>query len=256
MTIIHNDTIDTLLNRRSIRAFTDESITDDERETLEVAAQRSASSQYLNDFTALRIEDPSLKQALADLGGQAYIAKAPLLYIFVADEYRNATIAQRKGVDTQSDAFALASSARLIQVHNDAVLALHAMETAAFSLNLGCVILGCILNDTERLIELLNLPRYTFPVLGLAIGHPDQSPELKPRMSRDAQFFVNTYPDKLDDSYLADFDRDVHQYYDLRQADRPVDAFSDQIAKVSQNTAQAQQDIVAVARKQGFRFNS
>ena len=38
-------------------------------------------------------------------------------------------------------------SYRYTQAQNDAVLALHAMETAAYSLGLGCVILGSLLND-------------------------------------------------------------------------------------------------------------
>ena len=36
---------------------------------------------------------------------------------------------------------------------------------------------------------LLNLPEYTYPVLGLAIGKPDQDPDVKPRMPRTMQFF-------------------------------------------------------------------
>ena len=43
------------------------------------------------------------------------------------------------------------------------------METAAYSLGLGCVILGSLLNDVPALIDLLNLPEYTYPVLGITI---------------------------------------------------------------------------------------
>ncbi|MDK6405848.1 nitroreductase family protein, partial [Escherichia coli] len=77
--------------------------------------------------------------------------------------------------------FTLKTGYRFSQSQNDAVLALHAMETAAESLGLDCVILGSILNNIPDLIELLKLPKYTYPVLGIAIGKPDQSPELKPR---------------------------------------------------------------------------
>lgn len=93
--------------------------------------------------------------------------------MFVLDEHRNAAIAASKGVETASDEFTLNGSYRYTQAQNDAVLALHAMETAAYSLGLGCVILGSLLNDVPALIDLLNLPEYTYPVLGLAIGKPD-----------------------------------------------------------------------------------
>lgn len=192
--IRHNETIDTLLQRRSIRAFADERIDEDTIFSLETAAQHAASSQFLNDWSAIRIEDPDIKQALAQIGKQPYIAQAPLLYVFVLDEHRNAAIAQQQDIDVNSDEFTLNSSYRFSQAQNDGAFALHAMETAANSLGLGCVILGSILNDIDRVIDLLGLPQYTYPLLGLAIGKPAQNPAEKPRMPRSMQFFVNQYP--------------------------------------------------------------
>lgn len=174
--ILHNATVDTLLERRSIRKFKPKPLSDDIVETLETVAQHAASSQFLNDWSAIRITDPAAKKRLAEIGGQPYIATAPLLYVFVLDEHRNAAIAASKGVETASDELTLNGSYRYTQAQNDAVLALHAMETAAYSLGLGCVILGSLLNDVPALIDLLNLPEYTYPVLGLAIGKPDQDP--------------------------------------------------------------------------------
>lgn len=233
--MVTNATIEALLGRRSIRKFKGEAIDDDIRATLETVAQHAASSQFLNDWSAIRITDPAIKAKLAEFGHQPYIATAPLLYVFVIDEHRNARIAERKGIDPASDEFHLKYSYRFTQAQNDAVLALHAMETAAYSLGLGCVILGSLLNNIPGLIDVLNLPEYTYPVLGLAIGKPDQNPTVKPRMPHTMQFFENTYPADADGvlDQLSAFDEEVHRYYDLRQADRPVDAFSDQVATIS-----------------------
>lgn len=252
----HNETIDTLLNRRSIRAFCNEAIDYDTVATLEAVAQRAAYSQFLNDWSAIKITDSSIKQKLSEIGNQTYIATAPLLYVFIIDQHRNAAIAHKNGVDTSSDEFMLKTRYRFTQAQNDVILALHAMETAAESLGLGCVILGSILNSRTQLIDILNLPKYTYPVLGLAIGKPAQSPELKPRMSADMQIFENTYP--ADDAELlenlADFDNRVHQYYDLRNASRPVDAFSAQILAIAADDVAKKhqaEDVEQVAR-QGF----
>lgn len=254
--LLHNATIDTLLERRSIRKFKPKPLPDDVVETLETVAQHAPSSQYLNDWSAIRITDPATKKRLAEIGGQPYIATAPLLYVFVLDEHRNAAIAAAKGVETASDAFTLNGTYRYSQAQNDAVLALHAMETAAYSLGLGCVVLGSLLNDVAALIDLLNLPEYTYPVLGLAIGKPDQDPAIKPRMPRSMQFFENEYPSN-DESLLAglpEFDEQVHQYYDLRNTERPVDAFSDQIAANAVDDSVNAKAVVAQAKRQGFRM--
>lgn len=208
-----NATIETLLNRRSIRKFKDEPIDDDTTATLETVAQHAASSQFLNDWSAIRVSDPAIKARLAEIGNQPYIATAPLLYVFVINEHRNARIAQRKGIDPASDEFHLKYSYRFTQAQNDAVL-------------------------------------------GLALGKPDQEPTLKPRMPRSMQFFDNTYPADADGmlEQLPDFDNKVHQYYDLRQADRPVDAFSDQIVSVSRQGVNGK-TLLDKAAAQGFQLD-
>lgn len=99
----HNETIDTLLNRRSIRAFCNEAIDEDTVATLETVAQRAACSQFLNDWSAIKITNSSIKQKLSEIGNQTYIATAPLLYVFIIDQHRNAAIAQKNGIDTGSD---------------------------------------------------------------------------------------------------------------------------------------------------------
>lgn len=94
--MVTNATIEALLGRRSIRKFKDEAIDDDTRATLETVAQHAASSQFLNDWPAIRITDPATKAKLAEFGHQPYIATAPLLYVFVIDEHRNARIADAR----------------------------------------------------------------------------------------------------------------------------------------------------------------
>lgn len=254
--IEENKTIQTLLNRRSIRAFKNEPIDPQIVKTLEAAAQRAACSQFLNDWSAIKITSVSLKKKLSELGNQTYIATAPLLYVFIIDQHRNAAIARKNGIDADGNDFTLKTGYRFSQSQNDAILALHAMETAAESLGLGCVILGSILNNIPDLIELLKLPKYTYPVLGLAIGEPDQSPELKPRMDSSMQFFENEYPSSDDVllEKLAEFDERVHKYYDLRNASKPVDAFSAQITKLAVDSGAKNHSCESQLNAQGFTF--
>lgn len=254
--IEENKTIQTLLNRRSIRAFKNEPISENIVKTLEAAAQRAACSQFLNDWSAIKITSVSLKKKLSELGNQTYIATAPLLYVFIIDQHRNAAIARKNGIDADGNDFTLKTGYRFSQSQNDAILALHAMETAAESLGLGCVILGSILNNIPDLIELLKLPKYTYPVLGLAIGMPDQSPELKPRMDSSMQFFENEYPSSDDVllEKLAEFDERVHKYYDLRNASKPVDALSAQITKLAVDSGAKNHSCESQLNAQGFTF--
>lgn len=249
-----NSTLDVLLNRRSIRAYTDEPVSEQDIDAIEAAAQRAATSQFYNAWSVIRITDTDLKKKLAEVARQPYVATAPLLYVFIADQHRNYRIAEAKGVAENDITYG--TSFMLGQAQNDAVLALHAMETAAESLGLGGVILGSLLNNIDELIDLLHLPEHTFPVLGLALGHPAQHPQLKPRMPRNLQFFDNAYPaDNENPDILAqftDFDATVHQYYDLRDSSKPVAGFTDQIAQGATSDAPIKKDLHGHEVKQGF----
>lgn len=254
-----NDTIKTLLTRRTIRSFKPDPVNADTVETLERVAQQAATSSFNNAWLAIRITDADLKRKIAVIGRQDYIAQAPLLYIFVVDFRRNSEIARAQGVDMAA-ATAFRQQYNFNQGQDDAVLALHAMETAAESLGLGTLVLGSILNSVEGLIDLLNLPELVFPILGLAIGTPNEEPAIKPRMDRSLQFFENHYPHvtKLTGQELvqkmAAFDERLQRYHDLRYPERTVGRYTDIIPKHAQGKSAATKRIADKARAQGFDF--
>ena len=254
---VPNQTISTLLNRRTIRAFTNEAIDPDTIAILEEAAQHAATSRYFNEWSAIRITDSDKARTIADMAHQGYVSQAPLLYIFLADQRRNADLARQEGVDIDADSFILNTGYAFLQSQNDAVLALHAMETAANSLGLGAVILGSVVNDVDGLIDLLDLPRLVYPVLGLAIGHPDQDPPMKPRMPRPAQIFIDSYgqSDRPGEAAraLKDFDETVKLYYrDLRHMDAPRKAFSQIMADKSCSPKEGHEPMLPSIQAQGF----
>ena len=104
------------------------------------------------------------------------------------------------------------------------------MVVAAESMGLGTVYLGSILADPRGVVDALELPELTFPVLGLLVGHADQEPGQKPRMPLSVTTAKNTYPRV--ESYtqtLADYDREVTEYYDLRSGSR-LESFTHLVA--------------------------
>ena len=55
-------------------------------------------------------------------------------------------------------------------------------------------------------------------------------------------------------SGLDSFDAEVHKYYDLRDTERPVDAFSDQIAANAIDEGVNAKAVAVQAKRQGFRL--
>ncbi|RYM04755.1 oxygen-insensitive NADPH nitroreductase [Sporolactobacillus sp. THM7-7] len=245
-----NETIELLLKHRSIRSFTDRQIPQEQVDLLIRAGQHAATSNFFQQYSIIDVTEPAKKQELAKIGNQPYIAEAARLFVMVADMHRNAVIAEEKGEAPD----VLGSTDFFLRAFSDTALAAQNMVIAAESLGLGTVYLGSILNDAEAVIDLLKLPKYTFPVFGIAIGYPNQSPQLKPRLPKNAVYHENEYQPLIHPvEKLKVYDHNVHQYYDLRNANRRVDTFTNQIAKaVSGKQSENKKKMLDTLKSQGL----
>jgi len=244
-----NDTIKIQLEHRTIREFEDRPVPEEILKQLIKVASRTATSNGLQACSIIRITDQAKKAELADICKQEYVARMPEIWIFIADQYRNGQIAKEKNCHEES----IKDMDRFFQAFTDACLMAQNVVTAAESIGLGTVYLGSILNDPMRTIKLLNLPKLTFPALGLGFGYPNQNPQLKPRMDMELRMFENGYV--CFDNYLdmiKEYDEIMQTYYDLRQANKRVDSFSNQVVTKLMNVNPVRQRIVNAIVKQGF----
>lgn len=244
-----NKTIEKQLNHKSIRKFKNEALDQETVSLLVDVARHTSTSNFMQSYSIMSITDPQLKKEISKVCKQSYVAESGHLFIFLIDQHRNAQIAKEHDVDTDVlgsfDRFQIASS--------DALLAAQNTLIAAESMDLGGVLLGSVLNDAQKIIELLNLPKYVFPIIGLALGYPDQTPQLKPRLPQAMMHYENTYPEI--ENYtekLADYDEIVQTYYDLRDANRRVDAFTSQINQSMSRKPEGRMALLEALNKQGL----
>ena len=86
-------TIDLLRHHRSIRHYTDQAITPEQREAILASAQATSSSSFLQCTSIIRITDAALREALVPLtGGQQHVAQAAEFWVFCADFNRHLQI--------------------------------------------------------------------------------------------------------------------------------------------------------------------
>ena len=241
--------IDVLLNHRTIREFKSSPMPPQQLSILLDIAKRTATSMGLQSFSIIRIVNPDLKAAIAEVCNQEYVARVPELFIFIVDAYRNSRIAREQGITSDIER----DSDRFFQGWTDAAIAAQNMVAAAELGGFGTVFFGSILNNVPKMIELLKLPELTFPVVGVGIGVPNQKPQLKPRMPREANVFDDSYT--VFDSYLElleDYDEEMEQYYDMRDTNRRVDSFTKQVA--GKKAVPLRQKLIQQAEAQGFKF--
>lgn len=244
-----NETINVQLSHRTIREFKDQEIPGDVFRLLMEVGRRTATSVGMQACSIIRVTDVELKKEIAKICNQEYVARIPELLIFIVDQYRNYRIAQEMNYTAET----ARDVDRFFQSFTDACLMAQNIVTAAESLGLGTVYLGSILNDSEKICQLLKLPELTFPVLGLGIGYPNQDPQMKPRMEMKMRVFENSYA--TFDSYLdeiREYDEEMRTYYDLRDPGRPLDSFSNQVVQRFKHVNPKRQEILNVVMKQGF----
>ncbi|MBR2879948.1 MAG: nitroreductase family protein [Oscillospiraceae bacterium] len=174
-----NDIIRSLYERKSVRAYTEENISpEDKAAILEAAAQApTAGNQQL--YTILDISDSEKKKTLSLLcDNQPFIAKAPLVLIFLADCRK-----WYKAFSFGGCAERAPGPGDLLLAVSDANIAAQNAVVAAESLGIGSCYIGDVLEQKEGLSVLLSLPPWVFPAAMLVFGHPTQQQKerAKPR---------------------------------------------------------------------------
>ncbi len=246
---LNNETIKTILNHRTIRSLKEEPVPTEVFEQLMEVAKRTPTSNGMQSMSIIHVTDASTRLAISEVCKQPYVAKAPILLIFVVDSYRNAQIAKENDCHAES----AADMDRFIQGFTDGCLAAQNIVVAAESLGLGTNYFGSVLNDPPRICEILKLPKLVFPIVGLGIGYPNQEPALKPRFDNELRVFENEYV--RFDSYMEkikDYDKEMNTYYDLRNTSKPMPPFSQQVINKLTNVIEKRQEIVSDIQKQGF----
>lgn len=193
-----NEILESLYRRKSVRAFTEEQISPEDREAILQAALQAPSAGCQLLYTILDITDQGKKEKLAELcDHQPFIAKAKLALVFCADCRKWLSFYREAGLSPREP-----GAGDLLLAVEDAVIAAQNSVTAAESLGIGSCYIGDVMEHAEVMKGLLSLPAYVYPACMLVFGHPtgQQKERRKPeRFCISDIVCENTYQDKTSD---------------------------------------------------------
>jgi len=197
-----NEVIRQLYERKSVRAFTDQTIEESIVQAILRAAVMAPSAGNQQLYTILRVTDPALLERLSEsCDHQPFIARGKLVLVFCADCLKWYDAFQGVGCVPRKP-----GPGDLLLAVDDALIAAQNAVVAAESLGIGSCYIGDIMENIEAQREILGLPDYVFPAALLVFGYPTEQQKARRKPERvDMKYIVheNRYQ-KLDAAQLED----------------------------------------------------
>jgi len=185
--------------RRSIRKFREDPVTDEMIEQLLDAARLAPSGSNIQPARFVVVRSPAMREKLGTCTPYKFITRAPVIFACCADRASLSTRDQRVGELLETGAFTdvemdptdmktysaaqMDDFATRAYLSMNATIAIEHMVLRAVDLGLGSCWIGRF--DKEKAREILELGDDTQIVVLLPVGYPAQSPPQRPRIPLD-----------------------------------------------------------------------
>ena len=181
--------IEAILNRRSIRKYKNDPVSDDLLEKILESARWAPSWANTQCWRFIVVKDKALKEKLRDTltpwnPGRNAIIDAPVVIVACA-ELGKSGFRRGEQVTDRKDWYMF-----------DVALALQNLTLTAYSLGLGTLHIGAF--DANEAGKIVSVPDNVVAVELVVVGYPDESPE--PRERNEIKTFI--YKDKYGASYF------------------------------------------------------
>jgi nitroreductase len=196
-----NPVLELIHHRRSVRDYEARGVDRETRDAILQAAMRAPTAGNMMLYSVIEVKDQALKDRLVETcDHQPFIARAPLVLLFLADYQRWYDCFLVSGVEklcaTAGETMRRPAEGDLFLACCDALIAAQTAVIAAEGLGLGSCYIGDILENYEIHRELFSLPPYAFPICLLCFGYPTQHEkdrELTDRFGEAFVVFENAY---------------------------------------------------------------
>jgi FMN reductase (NADPH) len=196
-----NDTLRVIDNRSSLRGYEPRPISQEHKEWIIHSAIRAPTAGNMMHYSIIEVADQEKKNRLVKTcDNQPFIAKAPLVLLFLADMQRWYDYFQYADVQgfckTKQLEYITPQESDLLLACCDALVAAQNAVIAAESLGIGSCYIGDIMENIEIHREMFNLPKWVFPIALVCFGYRKNERESKRRTKRFSQrfvFFQNEY---------------------------------------------------------------
>ncbi len=227
-----NETLDVIEKRRSVRQYSPEPVTQEERDAILHAALHAPTVGGMMLYAVIEVDDQALKDRLAETCHQPFVAQSPYLLLFLADYQRWMDVYATSGVEERCRElgvpFRSPHAGDLMLGCSDALVAAQNAVIGAESLGIGSCYVD-VLGQYEVLQQMFALPRYVLPATLVCFGHPasaDAPRYLVPRFDRRFIVHTNRYhpitPEQVDEMFQLHLEQSGMRWQLSPEAQNPA----------------------------------
>ncbi len=158
-------------DRRTIRKYKNEDVDDQLLEELIHSSSRAATMGNMQLYSVVLTKDDTVKSALSPYHFNQPMINAPVVLTFCADFNRFSKWCEERDAEPGYRNFL-----SFLNSMSDTLLFTQAFCTLAEEAGLGTCYLGTTLYNPLGIINVLHLPKLTFPIATICLGWPDESP--------------------------------------------------------------------------------
>ena len=190
-----NPVLETIHQRKSVRAYEDKPLPEDVRDMILKSAMRAPTAGNMMLYSIIEVSDQEAKNKLVETcDNQPFIAKAPLVLVFLADYQRWVDYFKVSGVEQlcteKGVPMVKPEEGDLFLACCDALIAAQTAVIAAESMGVGSCYIGDILENYEVHREMFDLPQYAIPICMVCFGYPSQEQRERERTERFGEEFI------------------------------------------------------------------
>jgi nitroreductase len=245
--------LDVLTNRQSIRKYSKQPISNDLLEKLLEATCRAPNTGNMQTYSIIITRDETKKKELSPCHfNQKMITEAQVVLTFCADFNRVNKWCEQRDAKPGYDNFLSFTSAMI-----DATIAAQHFCVAAESQGLGTCYLGTTTYTADKIIDILQLPKFVVPITTITIGYPEETPETKEdRLPLNGIVHYETYKDyttkDIDQiyAYKESLERSKN-FVEINKKETLAQIYTD-IRYTKAANEQFSEVLISVLEKQGF----
>ena len=176
-------------NRRSIRKYSERAVDQHLLLNLLKEAERTQNMGNLQLYSVVVTRSEEKKKELAPCHfNQPMVEGAPVVLTFCADYHRTTRWCEERKAAPGYD-----NLLSFMNAMTDALLYCQTFCTLAEAEGLGLCYLGTTLYSSDKIIDVLKLPRLVMPVATITLGWPDEHPAQTDRLPLSAVVHEETY---------------------------------------------------------------